>query len=219
MKLKINVCSRVRDFIDKYKVVSLSNLLSHFYQISKSDMIEIVQILYRRRELTYYLPKKTNPAKTLYFSTAFNPTESKVIYENDVVAITKCITALETFRQKYRDSFTITYEELSFYPTVIKFGVSSKSTRMESNIQLLYLPYSENNEMAEYIGKFYDRAYDEKYSIIRYVVVEVPGMLKGKSPQQIVDNIPRTKGLVLCKQNLMSAEFYVPEELGVVIDG
>ena len=218
MRFSTNIYNQVRDYIDKYRVVNFCNLHIHFYQISKSDLVEICMGLYRRNQIRYYQPKPRNPEKTLYFSVVFNPTSSRSVFENNVDAITKCLTALETFKNNFKKSFRVVYDELSFYPTVIKFGVVSKTTHEESNIQLVYLPYSENNDLAEYIGRFYDQGYDDKYNIVRYVVVEVPGMLRGNSPQKIADSIPRVKGFVLCTKNGMSADFYAPEDLGVVIN-
>lgn len=212
--------SKVLEYIDKYRVVSLSNLVNHFHYLSKKDIIGITMMLYKHGQITYYVPKNDGHAsKTLYFSETFNPAKSTVVFENDVVAITRCLTVLDAFRKKFSENFKITYDALSFYPTVVKFGIVKKGSNEESrNLQLVFVPYSENNDMAKYIGKFYDKAYDDKYDIVRYAVVEYPGMLKGKSPQQIYDNIPRVKGFAICNQSLMTADIYSPEELGVVVN-
>lgn len=208
--MSVKLQRKINDFIDKYRVVSLCNLLSHFPYVSKRDMIAMTSSLSKRGAIAYKYPKDKNPDRTYYYSKQFNPELSNNVYDNDVIAIKKGITALETFRKYYK----IVYEDLAFFPSVIRFGIES-SEGIIKNVQLVYVPYSENNVMAKYIGTFFDAQYDAKYNPARYVVVEIPAMIKGNLPKEISEYIPGTRGFVLITADKMSAEFFTPDELGV----
>ena len=214
--MKMSIVNKVRTYIDRYRVVSLCNLMTHFYYISKNNLISITRLLYKQKHIGYSVPEKKNPNSVLYFSKHFNPNYSTTIFDNDALAITKCITALDSFRNKFKEDYKIVYEELAFYPTVIKFGAEPRGGGDLRNIQLVYLPYSDESELAKYMGGLFDEKYEKKYNVIKYIVVESKGMLRGKFPQQISDYISNTKGFVICSHDNLSAEFYSPEELGVI---
>lgn len=208
--MKYKIINDVLDYIDRYQVVSLCNLMAKFNRIPKYDLYAITSHLIDRKFIGYFFPKDKNPNSTLYFSKRFNPGLSRTVMDNNSIAITKCLTVLESFRKYY----PIKYEELGFFPFVIKFGIIKK-TGETANIQLMYLTYSDENEYARYLGGFVNEGYDEKYDVVRYIVLEIPGMLNGNSPQQIVDYIPRVKGFALCSSNNLSTEFFTLEQLGV----
>ena len=207
--MKMSIHNKVCAYIDKYRVVSFSNLMGHFYYVSKTDMGIITKDLYKQHRIKYKVAKDKNPCDTLFFSRTFNSESATTVFENGYIAITKCLSVLEGFRKSY----TIVYEELGFFPFVIRFGI--KSNDEVKNIQLIYLPYSEENEFAKYIGGFVNENYDNRYNVIRFIVVEFSGMLKGESPQQIVNYIPRTQGFAICLHDHKSSEFFSLKDLGL----
>lgn len=199
----------VGNYIERYRVVSLSNLLSRYTNITKKDLMGITSVLCRKGRVSYDEDNNSYSNGTIYYSTHFNITKQNVIFDNEAVAIFKCLTCLEEFRRYY----TVTYERLGFFPSVISFGASTDQGLL--NLQIIYLPYTDRNEMAQYMSRFFDRAYDEKFDIYRYVVFERPGMLNDEFVRTTLEHIPRVQGFAVVSDNGQRATFYSKSDFGV----
>lgn len=207
--MKRGLVLEIARYIDKYRVVSLSNIMSRFPQFLKNDILIATSTLYRRSYIRYSCPSDKNPSYTYYFSNTYNPYKSLTANGNSVTAITKCLTVLDSFREHYN----ISHEKLDFFPVVIRFDVELDNKT--SRVQLIYLEYSEQNKNAEYISTLISANEDLALDINRYIVVESYGMLNKACSQEICDYIPRVRGFALCSNNYLSAEFFSLESLGV----
>ena len=190
----------ILDFINKYRAVSFSALRMNFPHISDETIFTDTTRLCRRRLISFE-KKKRDIYSTVYYSETFNREH------------TKALTAMGVLRRYLK----ITYEEPSFFPVPIKFGYIN-SDGGESNAQLLFLEYWENQMMAKRIAQMLDAGYDARFTPSRFVILEAKAMLEPEILTEIYTYIPNTVQYVYVAPHAKKGEdvtFYQPGDLGL----
>lgn len=202
----------ILDFINKYRAVSFSALRMNFPHISDETIFTDTTRLCKRRLISYE-KKKRDLSSTVYFSETFNREHTKTVFDNTENGYQTALTAMGVLRRYLK----ITYEEPSFFPAPIKFGYIN-SDGGESNAQMLFLEYWENQMMAKRIAQMLDAGYDARFTPSRFVILEAKAMLNPEILTEIYTYIPNTVQYIYVAPHAKKGEdvtFYQPGDFGL----